>query len=353
MTAEEKLILLAELMGVSLKTTKEERKKKFFSSDILLKLKEYFRTEKERNSPRYTLLKAEYDVLLHMVFDSEKKYFISYARALYLWNGIQNQRYINPFLCFKQKENILLSRVPIKFDGQEMFLGDVIMLENYSNDYKIDAIKRAMISWKKEVQKVMIDPLELLTVRPKNLPHKKRVPFAKKIYGIFLLLASVFLFSLFFLKDDIISPIFSFNFAYPYFSFPFLAIYAFVFFADFLWMISIARREYHMRKYFWAQDILFHNPKKIMDKIYRINEKLYQKILLCVQKKTELHGNLKPYSILDDEFYALQYMVKINDKDPLQEDTLFSYEGVFCELIILLMIYLIVCYVLIRGGFLK
>lgn len=351
MKQSDKLLLLGELFNVHDDTTKEARQKQFLDTDVMKNLRDFFRSEEEKSSPRYELLKKEYELLTHTEMETLKVYFICYAHALYLWHSVQNRRFLNPFLCFKNKNEVLLSRIAVDFDGKETYLGDVIMLENYSNDYKIEMVKRSMIQWRKEVIKVVLDPLQILIMRPKNVPHKRKIPGSKIGYGIFLLLMSLCLILLFFLKDNIIYPVFKFDLTRAYFAYPLFAIYFFIFFADFLWMFSISRRRYHMRKYFWAQDVLFTHSQDIVLKINHTTEKLYHYILTCIQKKKEIEGTCKPYSNLDQEYRALKYMLKINEKDGLPEDNMFGYEIVLLEFIFLLLIYLVICYILITKGF--
>lgn len=352
MRKEDKLLLLAELLDVKQDIDDKKRRDDFLNSEVMKNLRSFFKSEEEKSSPRYALLKNEYDYLISQEIPSLKVYFIYYARALYLWHIVENRRFLNPFLCFKNKNEVMLSRIAIEFDGKESYLGDVIMRENYSNDYKIEMVKKSIIEWRKEVCKVFLDPLELLLVKPKNLPYKKRVPLVKIAYGSLLLIFSLFLIFLFFLKDNIFAPIFVFDLKRAYFAYPLFALYIFVFLADFLFMISLAHRQYGMRKYFWAQDVLVDNPSKISKKINNTTEKLYHNILSCIKNKKELVGSCKAYSVLDQEYRALKYLLKINEKDKFleEEDNLFPYEGVFLEIIIILIIYLLVCYFLIKGG---
>ena len=45
-------------------------------------------------------------------------------------------------------------------------------------------------------------------------------------------------------------------------------------------------------------------------------------------------------------------MKKINEKTSLREDLLFTYEVIFVQIIVIIIVYLIACVLLISGGFL-
>ena len=352
MRKEDKLILLAELLSCDVSSFVKEKKDEFLKSPVLLEIEELLIKEKDNESPKYLSLKEEYKKIIETNIDSYETYFNTLGKAHNILYTFKSKKYINPLFAFKDDEDYMLKSIKIYFDGKDRTLGDIVMSEDYSSDFKIDCIKSHVISWNKEVKESFVYPLEALITYPKNLQTRNKIPWVKRIYGLFLLAINLVWVIGLFINEGFVYNILRGNYVREYFAIPFICLYYVTFLADFFYLFSILRRYKYVKKYLEGRELFFEDTYQIIQKLDAASEKLYKDILSCIVSKSEVTGSVKKYSKLGNEFRTFLYMKKINEKTSLREDLLFTYEVIFVQIIVIIIVYLIACVLLISGGFL-
>ncbi len=353
MKKEDMVLLLAELCSYDCTDFLEEKNQQFLNSKTMKEIEEILSQKKDYVLPSFQNLMYDYEKLKSEKIKSIEEYFIKCGKASYLLYSFKNKKYINPLLCVGEEKDTLLKNLIITFDGSDMFLGDAIMKENYSSNYKIDCIKDCINKWRKEILDTFIYPMEALVTISENLPLKRKIPVMRLIYGFILLLANIFLLIPFFFKDGLAYNTLMNNITYSYYSYPFLFLYYFTFGLDFLFVLSLVLRRRIYNKYFHSYTLLFNNTYKIMKKLNSNTEKLYNILLNCINKKSEVNGNLTSFSNLDYEFQAFIYLKRVNDSKSFTEDHLLTYEIIGIQVLFVLSTYVIIIYFLIERGVLK
>lgn len=341
MKKEDKLLLLIELIGYDVSNFAKEKHFEFINSELMFNIRNLIKKNKNSKSPKYLIAQREYEKIKNMKTMTIKEYFICYSKALKILFSLQSKEFVNPLMCSKSEENTSLSALIIDFDGKSMTLGDIIMLETYSDNYKIDALKRQIISWKQEVDDSFVRPLQLLLTYPKNLPLKKKIPLNKKFIGVFLFCINIAFIVSFFVKDNYICPILHFNYENYYISIPYYVLFSLTVLYDFCYTFLLLKRYNEHSDYLYAQNRILFNSRKIIKRIDRKTQKLYKKMLKCLIGKNEIKGEVKSFSIKESDIEALEYLKSENKNPQLSDDHVSNYEIVLLELIGILLFYFI------------
>ena len=340
MKKEDKLLFLSELVGYDTSSFVEAKKDEFLSNGVMVDIEKILHEEKRSTAFKYQMLLSEYEELKKIDIDSMEKFIISTGKANNILSSFKNKKYLNP-LFSSYEGDYLLSNITVIFDGKEIFLGDIVLKEDYSDSYKIDCVKQYVINWHREIKDNFIFPLEKMVVYPKNLPKRKLIPNVKIIYGIVLLIVNAMLLYTFVSNNVHFYNALHNDFSDPYFSIPYIIYCYLVFACDLLFIYSLLRRYMYVKRYLEGHDLLFKNSYIISKKLDVSSARLYKDILNCIVNKTELTSEISKYSKLGLEYKAYLYMKSIDEKKSLRVDTLFAYEIVFLQLIFIFLIYFI------------
>ncbi len=346
----DKVLLLSELLGIDVSYFVDQKNYNKIEESNLHKLELLIKENEENLSPKYLLAKNKFDELKKYKISSMNDYFKYNLEINYLINVLKNKKFINPLMCSKNEQESSLSQLIITFDGKDMLLGDSILLETYSDQYKIDMVKNLIISWRREVNDSFVTPLQLLLTNPKHLPKKRYFPFNKLFVFMFLLITNSFLFVLFTHKNVYLNEIFHHNYSRFYLSIPLLILLGLIFIFNFFFIFFIIKRHNQHEKYFYAQNKVLKKSKNILKKLDFNTERLYSKILNCITNKDEIKGEVKSFSLKEEYILALEYLKEENINPDLIEDHFSSYEIVLIELIVMLSIYLIVVFTMLKFG---
>lgn len=353
MRKEDKLLLLSEILNVDVSSFLKDKNNEFITSDIMYEIGTLLKENKTSKSPKYLKAQNEYKVLKEEKIVSIKQYFLCMGKALRILSVLKRKEFINPLMCSNEESEIELASLIINFDAKEITLGDFVMLETYSDIYKIEAIKYLVINWKKEVDETFVRPLQLLLTYPKNLPYKLIIPLNKIIILLYLFIVNTAIFITFFLKDRFIYPVLQQNYQNLYITIPYFALLTLTFIFDLCFTFFILRRNVEHKDYFFAQKHVLLNSRKVLKKIDKNTSKIYKKILKCITNKNEIKGNVKPYTISENAINSLEYLKEENERPLLNDDHVSNYEIVLLELITILIIYFIVLFILFKLGVLK
>lgn len=340
MKNEDKLLFLSELVGYDVSPFLKNKKEEFLSTGVMIDIEKVLHEEKRSTAFKYQMLLSEYESLKNIDINSIETFIISTGKANNILSSFKNKKYLNP-LFSSYEGDYLLSNITVIFDGKEIFLGDIVLKEDYSDAYKIDCVKYYVINWYKEIKDNFIYPLEKMVVHPRNLPKRKLIPNVKIIYGIILLIINILMFITFIINRKPFYNALHNDFSLPYFSIPYIIFCYLIFSADLLFTYSLLRRYKYVKKYLEGQELLFKNSYIISKKLDNSSAKLYKDILNCIVNKTELTSEISKYSNLALEYKTYLYMKSINEKKSLRKDTLFAYEIIFLQLIFIFIIYFI------------
>ncbi len=353
MRKEDKLLLLSEILGVDISSLIANKENEFKASDIMYEIGTLLKENKGSKSPKYLKAQNEYKVLKEEKIVSMKQYFLCLEKALRILSILKRKEYINPLMCSSEESDMKLASLIINFDGKEIILGDFVMLETYSDIYKIEAIKYLVINWKKEVDETFVRPIQLLLTYPKNLPYKRIIPLNKLFILCYLFIVNSGIFITFFFKDKFIYPILQHEYQNLYISIPYFALLILVFIFDFCFTFFMLKRNVEHRDYFFAQRHVLINSRKVLNKIDKKTSKIYKKILKCIINKNEIKGDVRPYTIPENEIDSLEYLKEENERPLLNDDHVSNYEIVLIELITILLIYFVALFIMYKLGVIK
>lgn len=353
MKKTDKVLLLAELLNVDTSSFIKEKRIDFNNSSLMEEINAILKENKKNHSPKFIALRKDYQKIKSADFKTIQEYIAYLTKAEHILYNLKNKSYINPLMCSYKEGETKLANLIINFDGKDTSLGDLIMLEIYSDKYKIDTIKYLIIAWRKELDDNFIRPLQLLLTYPKNLPIKRIIPINKIFISLLLIAFNILLLYSFFLKDDYIYPVVHFDYSKLYISVPYFILCFLIFIYDVAFLILLLLRRNEHKMYFYAQKHLIFSSLKVMKRIDKNTSKLYRKIIKCIVSKEEIKERVNSYSIKEEYLIALDYLKEENERPSLEEDHISSYEIVLIELILIIIVYFVIFFSLKGAGIIR
>lgn len=192
MREEDKVLLLAEIMGIDTSKYVEKYLDELRSSTIFMRLCNDVGKARNINSYKSQLLIDEFEAIDFSKINSLTKIHILYAHINYLVHKFEEEDNINPFFYNEDYDKInTVGEISINFDGKNYTLNDMILDERYTLEYKLDYIKEQYLLWRKELVEKIREPLKFLMVKEKKIPNIQVIDEGFVIALIFIGLANI------------------------------------------------------------------------------------------------------------------------------------------------------------------
>ena len=347
MREEDKVLLLAEILGVDTSKYIEKYIEELRSSTVFLSLCQNVRIARNIGSYKAQILIDEFESIDFSNIKSLKDYFILLSKINYLFYTSLESDYINPFFYNAEIDSIeTVGEIVVDFDSRRCSLNDMILDERYTTIYKIDYLKNCYLDWRKEVVEKFINPLNSILVNKDKLPKVKvfDLPFTLIMITICLsdiifvlapLVPSSFIRGLYLQNSENIAVQVVFNLAF-----------IFLFINNLIVIVITYFRYKSKREYIKALRIL-DNPRKIIKRVNHQCEKFYQYILNGLTENRLLNHKIKNYCLNKKDIVSINTLMKIgNNKNQINSKNVIHFIlrlcfVVFCTICVVLMVYLL------------
>lgn len=296
MREEDKVLLLAEIIGVDTSKYIEKYLDELRSSDLFMHLCNTVKQARNINSYKSQLLIDEFEAIDFSKIKSLKQIFVLYANINYLISRFEDDDMINPFFYNDDYDKIKkVGEISIFFDNKKFTLNDMILDERYTTIYKLDCIKEQYLLWRKELVEKIRNPLQYLVVKDKKVPKIKIIDDNFKFIILFVIMANICF---------LIAPIFSSNFIISLyngngnliFQIMFYVMVILMFIIDIYIIILISVRCKKRLKYVRAIKVI-NNSHKIVNEMNKKCVNFYYYVLNGLEDNKLLNNEISKYSL--------------------------------------------------------
>ena len=191
MREEDKVLLLAEILGIDTNKYVEKYLDELRGSKIFMRLCSDVSKARNIDSYKSQLLIDEFEAIDFSKINTLSKVFVLYAHIYYLVDKFEEEDSINPFFYNDDFDKIkTIGEISINFDNKKYTLNDMILDERYTATYKIDYVKEQYLLWRKELVEKVREPLKFLAVKQKKLPKIEVIDEGFKIVLFFVFMAN-------------------------------------------------------------------------------------------------------------------------------------------------------------------
>ena len=138
MREEDKVLLLAEIMGIDTRAYVSKYVEELRSSDIFLKLCENVSYARKVRSYKAQRLIDDFELINFDSINSLQSLFKVDALINHLLANSEAKDYINPFFYYDDEDIVNVGQISLHFDYQNFSLDDIVLDERYTLKYKID-----------------------------------------------------------------------------------------------------------------------------------------------------------------------------------------------------------------------
>lgn len=347
MREEDKVLILAEILGIDTSQYVEQYVEEIRASDVFLELCNNVHRARTSDSYKAQNLIDEFESIDFSLIKTLQECFIISSKINYLLKISLEADYINPF--FYNEDNDIIEKVgeiSVIFDSKNYTLNDIILDERYTTSYKIDYFKDCYLEWRKEVVDKIIDPLNLLLIRQKKLPKFKIFDASFLAICLIILLSNLAFFIAPFIPSHFIKSLYTQNcdnlFILIVFDIDFILLYL----NNVIIIFMIYFRYLDKGKYIRARRIL-KKPLKIITSINNQCEKFYSYLMKCLSDNKLLSKKIAKYNLNKNYVSSIGILMRLNNnhKNQKSQDSIpFILRLAFVLFIVVSMILL--CYLL-------
>lgn len=309
MREEDKVLLLAEIMGQNTSLYVEKYVEEMRSSEIFLHLCKNVVAARQSNSYKAQRLIDEFESIDFSAISSLRDVFVLEAKIHYLVANSEASDYINPFFYSEEDHIEKVGEIAVDFDQRRVTLNDMILDERYTSHYKIDHIKECYLDWRKELVEKVYDPLRALMIKKENLP--KVAPFDSYFIALFLfmVLANVVFMVGPLLPSHFIRSLYLSTCENVFAQYVFYFAFFFMILIDFILILIVSHRIRKERVRFSSMRVL-KRANSILADMDRRCEKLYAYILRGIVENKMLEENLSKYCMKKTDLSAIAYLLR-------------------------------------------
>lgn len=279
--------------------------------------------------------------------------FSAYGRVLFLLRLSFPNSYINPLHPNKDELEINVGDILFNFDRKDTTLSQISMNIDYTSKQKIEVFKPIYKNWIKEVHDQIMIPLEIILFKPRNLPKMKvftpfhifEIIFAIIVYGIF--------FVGWFTRTNPFSA-YVCSSAKLYYFYPSLVIFVSTTIITISNIMDINIRTKKFYKYHYAYNHVIKKSNKIIQSFKDICSTLYVDVMKSFETNSKIETKVKKYDIFSDKEEMFVYLEKFNcRRRKVRKISYGEIDKAMFSIIALTVIFMIVCFFLVRGGIIK
>ena len=339
MREEDKLLLLAEIIGVDTSKYVNKYIDELRSSNSFLMLCENIKKARNVYSYKAQRLINEFESIDFNKIKTLQDFFVLTMKINYLIQQSEESDYINPFFYNKEVDQIkTIGEISIVFDNKKITLNDMILDERYTSNYKIDYIKEKFLEWRKEVVENIIDQYKFIFMKEKELPVSLGMDEGEKNI---LWISSIYNFIMIFLPIIPSSSIR--NFYQGINSNRIMLILFFIswillFLLDTI-LIYLVSKNYKQNKAYKEALLSLKNIENNMNKINKKCENFYDYILSCLLKNKLLEKEISYFSIDNNIVSSIFVLTRVlNNQYKGKENESITLRFVFIILSCLLLV---------------
>lgn len=313
MREEDKVLILAEILGIDTSKYVEQYVEEIRSSDVFLELCNNVHRARTSDSYKAQNLIDEFESIDFSLIKSLQECFIVSSKINYLLKISLESDYINPFF-YNEESDIIekVGEISVTFDSKNYTLNDIILDERYTTSYKIDYFKDCYLEWRKEVVNKIIDPLNLLLIHQKKLPKFKIFDFSLIAIILIILLSNLAFFIAPFVPSHFIKTLYTQNCDNLFIMIIFDIDFILLFINNVLLIFMIYFRYLDKGKYIRARKIL-KKPLKIITSINHQCEKFYAYLMKCLSDNKLLSKKINKYNLNKNYVSSIGILMRLKN----------------------------------------
>lgn len=342
MREEDKLLLLAEIIGVDTSKYVTKYIEELRSSNVFLELCKNVHRARNVDSYKAQLLIDEFETIDFNSVKTLKECFILRARINYLLTTSLESNYINPF--FYNEESDLIEKVGeivVNFDSKKYTLNDMILDERYTTNYKIDYVKDCYLEWRKEVVEKVVNPLIEVHAHEKDIPDVKIFDYKITLIMSGLIICNLVFIFMPFVPSHFIRSLYRQSANNLFIQIMFNIFISLLFINDIILIIVLFFKNKKNGKIIYAKNMI-KNSYKIIKKVDKKCELFYAYLLKSLGDNKLLNKNIRKYALNKEQVRSISTLKNLLNKENKQVD-----EGIPFIMRLFLVLLLIISLILI------
>lgn len=315
MREEDKLLLLAEIIGVDTSKYVTKYIEELRSSNVFLELCKNVHRARNVDSYKAQLLIDEFETIDFNSVKTLKECFILRARINYLLTTSLESNYINPF--FYNEESDLIEKVGeivVNFDSKKYTLNDMILDERYTTNYKIDYVKDCYLEWRKEVVEKVVNPLIEVHAHEKEIPDVKIFDYKMLLITISLIICNLIFIFLPFVPSNFIKNLYQQNANNLSIQIIFNIYIIVLFINDIILVMVLFLKNKKNGKIIYSKNMI-KNSYKIIKKVDKKCELFYAYLLRSLSDNKLLNKNIRKYALDKEQVRSISTLNNLLNKD--------------------------------------